>query len=119
MKSKEVINWRKLPFCLLGSIYGPVRFETYGGIDKYDGKDRMFFFKEPQDEYALTHLQKKSQFGFLLMWPLCFYFWLTIKFQEDGKPGSEIVLNGRAGARWEAGRSLYIWPSFYIGFHLD
>lgn len=124
-------------------MWGPVRYETSGGHDFYDEKKRLsiFFWKKPfqridinvdvnAHRYALTHLQRRSRFGFLLMWPFCFHYWFHFRYQMICRvmghvephrvPNSEVCLYGRAGARWEAGRALYIWPSWFgPGLHWD
>lgn len=76
------------PVALLGFVKGPVRWKTRTGGDLYWMRNMILFFtgkmKVTDDErsehfYAIAHAQKKSKFGFLLMWPLRFHVWLRIK----------------------------------------
>lgn len=126
-------KWRKYPIVLFGFLTYPIRFETLGGGDYWfdSGLAAFFLFLQPFHStngkiYQVTHIQKKSRFGFLLYWPLCFHIWFTFKFQEqneqgDWLPGTEKVLYWRFGAaRWDAGDSKYICPTWYgPGLHWD
>lgn len=116
-----------LPTVLIGYVHGPVRMEQVGGQDSYPDSNRAMLFNKPKGKFAVTHIQKKSRFGFLLMWPLCFHIWFQFRFQrqrmnENGdwiwKPGSEFVIYRRLGLwRWEAGSGRYIGPwTIYFNF---
>lgn len=132
MIAKWMTSWRKQPAVIFGFVQGPVRWETNGGGDLWEGTNRFFLFQGNDElsegakvgEFAVTHLQKKSWFGFLIMWPLCFHFWISFKKQQqnaDGTwlPGTEKVWYNRAGfARWDAGSSKYIVPTWYGPFNL-
>lgn len=122
----------KLPTCVIGLVKGPLRREKCGGEDGYqDGSEYHLIVpltdpsKQNPTDWAITHLQKKSKFGFLLMWPLCFHVWFTFKYQQqklsDGNvlvdvPGSETVLYWRVGwKRWDAKDCVYIGPPTWYG----
>lgn len=124
-----ITRWRKYPICLLGFVQGQVRFESIGEGDFYPASmaNAFFIFRRPFTfffkEFGITHIQKKSWFGFLIMWPLCFHVWIQFRKQkqEDDEnktwiPGTEFVIYRRAGARWEAGSGNYEWPSLYLNF---
>jgi hypothetical protein len=131
----------KYPTAVLGLVVGPLRFESCGGADLFDQSKSThvlvnkepFLADDPADgvnkPFAVTHLQKKSRFGFLIMsheewWQLCFHVWFTFRFQQtrvgDGGavvaiPGSERVLYWRVGwSRWDAGDCKYMVEK--IGF---
>lgn len=125
-----------LPIAAIGIVKSPLRVERCGGVDAYseDVGVKFLFRTQPQQlfldeaKYAVTHLQKKSKFGALLMshekwWHLCFHVWYTFKFQQtDDKgewiPGSEKVLYWRIGwSRWDAGDCKYIlgWVRQILG----
>lgn len=127
----------KLPIAILGYVSGAVRLEKCGGGDWYPWHDKILFFNRGEtnwndDVYTVTHLQKRSLFGFLLMshekwWHLCFHFWLTFRYQErvgssvtggaaHWVPGTEKVLYWRVGySRWDAGDCKYIGPPTWYG----
>lgn len=122
-----------LPTCLFGFVRGILRFERLGGGDLLhtqlnpdDFSDWGSILYEPPfvyngSDYAITHLQKYSKFGFLLMWPFCFHVWFTFKFQKKDSsglwiPGSEKVFYWRFGLwRWDAGNSRFIGPGTWYG----
>jgi len=122
-----------MPTCLLGFVKGVLRLEALGGADVYLWCSNWFFWKKAPlsvnnsgQLFAITHLQKKSRFGFLLMWPFCFHVWFTFKFQEYihdiWSPGTEKVFYWRIGLwRWDAGDSKFIGPGTWYGpgFHWD
>lgn len=128
---------RLYPICLLGFMRGQVRYETCGGYEIYPGDfgNHWLFFKKPFDamipnistDYAVTHIQKRSKFGFLLMWPFCFHIWWTFKPQQQDNtwkwlPGTEVVLYWRFGKwRWDAGQCKFIgpWTWYGPGLHWD
>lgn len=125
------------PTCFLGFIKGQIRYETLGGFDMYPGDwgNHFLFFKKPFDaflpniatDFAVTHLQKKSKCGFLIMWPFCLHFWWSFKPQQQAPggswiPGTEKVLYWRFGKwRWDAGDSKFIgpWTWYGPGLHWD
>lgn len=126
------------PTCLFGFVRGQVRYETCGGHEIFPGdsgnhwlvwvRPRDFFLPNIATDFAVTHLQKRSKFGFLLMWPFCFHLWYTFKYQEQKKengywiPGTEKVLYWRFGRwRWDAGQCLFIgpWTWYGPGLHWD
>lgn len=117
------------PTCLLGYVKGRIRYETTTGKETYAGEDDWLInVKQTSyggDTWAITHLQKRSKYGFLLMWPFCLHLWWTFKYQEqeqDGTwiPGTEKVLYVRSpGYRWEAGSGSYIHTKGYAGLRLD
>ena len=123
MNNMCVTNYRNYPIALIA--YNIPRWEKRYGGDVWDEtlKNKLVFFKK-KDFSGPTHLQYSSKYGFLVTWPLCFHFWYQFKPQEYNKngyrvPGSEIVLYGRAGIRWDAGDGIYVCPSFYLGGHWD
>lgn len=94
-----------------------------------DISNGMMIAKDEPKKFAITHLQKKARFGFLLMshekwWHLCFHIWYTFEYQkarpesidangrgvgEEWIPGSERVLYWRVGwSRWDAGDCKYV-----------
>ena len=114
------------PTCLLGYVHGPVRWETMDGEDAYIGRNQLFINQPPTSSVkeeccgmthwvntkynallALTHLQKKSRFGFLLMRPWCFHIWFFLQLQKQCPhgnwiPGSEFGKYFRFGLwRWD------------------
>lgn len=123
-----------LPTVILGYVFGPLRMERAGGGDRYF-QGGLLILRDPirdaGDEWAVTHLQKKSKFGFLITWPFCLHFYYTFKFQErkignDGVtelwvPRTEQVLYWRFGKwRWDAGDSKFIGPwTWYLGLRWD
>jgi len=113
----------KLPTCLLGYVHGLTKYETCGGGYLYQPKSFLFMegpYQWGQESmYAVTHLQKLSKFGFLIMahekwWQLCFHIWYTFRYQQANSegtwiPGSEIVFYWRIGySRWDAGDCKYV-----------
>ena len=114
-----------LPRVLLGFVKGNVRWEKCGGLSCFDGRNTLFIKQRPVDGWAVTHLQKSSKFGFLVMWPFCFHVWWTFNYQEKDTlgtwlPGTEKVFYLRfPGWRWEAGGCSYILSKGYIGLHWD
>lgn len=121
------------PTVILGAIQGSVRLETNGGRELYttllDKVITLFCWFKPitviGEDYAPTHIQKESLFGFLLYKPLIFHFWISFRKQqinESGQyiPGSERVFYFRTpGWRWDSGDSKYILSKGYIGLHWD
>lgn len=121
----------RLPTAVIGFVRGNLRWEANGGAElfaeKYSNNILLlvhpkFMVADPK-QYAITHLQKKSKLGFLLMshakwWQLCFHVWYCIRPQQtkigDGGavikiPGSEIIFYFRFGfSRWDAGDSKYV-----------
>lgn len=115
-----------IPTVKSGFIFGVCRLETNGpnNQDAYSNVFANRWLKEqgPIDldtndgieTFGITHLQKKSRFGFLVMRPFCFHVWFTFRFQKqdaDGSwmRGSEKVLYFRVGRmRWDAGDGKYI-----------
>lgn len=142
----------KLPICLIGYVRDFVRLEACGGADRYwlPLSGWLFNFKpalaSDGNLYAITHLQKRSKFGFLLVqheawYQLCFHIWFTFKYQQQMAnggwiPGTETVFYWRVGwSRWAAGACQYVhgeiikigkwsvkvpWGTFYgPGLHWD
>ncbi len=129
----------KLPTCILGYIYGPVRWESVTHGDMYVGEDRLFVFQRPQNGFALTHLQKKSRFGFMLThgerwYDFVLYAWFQFRFQKQELvtnqwstylawiPGTEIGTYPRIGiGRFDFATNSYERPSFYppYFYHMD
>jgi hypothetical protein len=107
------------PRVVFGFIKGRVRLETCGGQDWYPWSDRLLLFEGVEKDlegrkYAVTHLQKRARFWFLLMrhekwWHLCWHVGITFRFQKPGIPGSELVFYWRAGySRWDASICDYV-----------
>ena len=128
--SQVVTTYRKYPILVLG--FNIQRWETIGGRDFYFQalKNKLLFWLKDQKAFdpntvstvdvGPTHLQKQSKYGFLITWPLCFHVWYQFKPQEEGQPGTETVFYWRIGwARWEAGRGVYIVPTWFLGGHWD
>lgn len=131
----NIKSFRPYPTILLGFVWGPLRRETKGGSDWYDGSKscHLLIDEKPlvagQNTFQVSHIQKKSLFGFLLTWPFDFHFYISFKKQtsyEDNEgvtqwvPGSEKVFYVRSpGFRWEAGSGNYILTKGYIGLHWD
>jgi hypothetical protein len=115
-----------LPTAALGYVWGPLRVERNGGGDVYlPGQGGLLINRKPfavnesGDLFAVTHLQKKSRFGFLVManerwWHLAVHIWFVFVYQAkdpDGKwiPGSEVIFYWRCGySRWDAGDGKYV-----------
>ena len=88
-----------------------------------------FITGEPRVELSsesrtiLTHLQKRSPFGFMVTWPFCFHFWLMWREQlctlDGWRPGTEQGLYFRTpGWRWDYELGMK-WTWGYIGLHWD
>lgn len=118
-----------LPVCLFGYVEGPIRWESSEHKDWYIGYSQWLFNEVPIIDpfelryYSITHLQKKSKWGFLLMWPFCFHFWYTFKYQEQVGdawiPGSEKVFYTRSpGWRFDFAQMKYIITKGYLNFSL-
>jgi len=94
------------PYTIFGLITGPVRIE----ID--------------HEQNIVTHLQKYSQFGFLMTLPFCFHFWFFWRLQQgsdiDGwKPGTEQGIYFRTpGYRWDTELGMKTTRG-YFGLHWD
>lgn len=76
--------------------------------------------------FGVTHLQKRSRFGFLLMWPFCLHVWWMWRPQarpDAGSgwlPGTERGIYARTpGYRWEGSTGTYIRTKGYVGPHWD
>lgn len=132
----NIKTWRAYPTCLIGYIHGMTRYETIGEIDFYDvdfpSNGQFLFLKKPFSwggrTFAVTHLQKRSRFGFLIFWPFLICFWFQWRFQKkdfnfnaDWIPGTEVGTYPRLGARWQAKDGTYEFPSIYPpwNYHMD
>lgn len=117
------------PTIILGFIYDVIRLEAADGEIRYHFplsnwlvNQKPFIFSNKK--YAVTHLQKKSKFGFLLEWPFGFHVWYQFKEQEIDSndnwiPGTEKVLYARTpGHRWDKDLGM-IHTGGYIGLHWD
>lgn len=142
---------KTLPTCLIGFVDGDLRWENCGGGQLFQEADPFLFMKRPcqffldEDPFVVTHLQKRSRFGFLIMrheawWQLCFHLWITPRFQAQNAkggwiPGTETAFCVRLGwSRWDAGDCKYIkgeqytiagrrfrfpFGTAYLGLHYD
>lgn len=119
-----------LPIALFGYVRGPLRWEGQNDLDLYESRTSGFILNEKpfvfdRGEVAVTHLQKESKFGFLVMWPFIFHVWYTVKFQDaavDGTwvPGTEKVLYLRSpGWRFDFADWKYIISKGYAGLRWD
>ncbi len=135
--ARDSKNWPAIPTVRFGYVRGPVRFEKAGGGgDLYliTPSNKFIVNKTAQElgapeGYGPTHLQFQSRFGFLILRPFCLHFWFMAwpfrnkEFRYDGStvPASERGPYWRAGkARWEAGRGIYLSPTWYgPGLHWD
>lgn len=123
------------PTCLFGFMQGPIRVESLDSSEMFvNSKFQVFINQKPINwygrTYAITHLQKKSHFGFLVMWPFCLHLWFFIQKQKicahgGWVPNSEFGKYFRFGRwRWDVagtnGKHWIPW-SIYInfGFHWD
>lgn len=79
-----------LPTVLVGYIFGQPRAVNDRGGEVY-WMDRattfVLMFKPhrifPDEEnYYVTHIQYRSRFGFLLMWPFIFHAWVQLRYQR-------------------------------------
>lgn len=126
-----------LPTVRFGYVFGPVRWESLDNWDYFEDHgyyDRILVNEGERPIYAhmcaVTHLQKKSRFGFLIFKPFIFHIWFTWRFQkqerhDDGAvvwvPGSERVTYGRTpGLRFDFAQGKYIRSRGYFSFtHWD
>jgi hypothetical protein len=109
------------PTILLGFVQGPLRFESDGKMSLYPKKtsNNVLLNKKPfvtQDlegptTWAVTHIQYRSHFGFLISliegWKPCFHVWIMPTlgdFDEYGNhvPGTEKGWYFRVGWPWRA-----------------
>ncbi len=106
-----------------------IRRESWNGTIRWDFPINSWLFnKKPYrvngDDFAITHLQKKSKFGFLITWPFCFHIWFTFKEQQmddhdEWLPGTEKVAYARTpGYRKDIAYGMK-WTWGYIGLHWD
>ena len=122
----------RMPTVLLGYVSGSlIRFEANGGYSVFlSMASPILIFHRPFElegkMLAVTHLQKKSRFGFLFTWPLCFHLWITWKYQKQNSsdrwlPGTEIMIPyaRTPGWRWDAGDSKFIMTKGFFGMHWD
>lgn len=129
----NVKTWRMYPTCLFGFVLGRVRYEALGGQDFYENSYWGVLINEKPRiingmKYAITHLQKQSRFGFLIIWPFCVYAWIQLRIQKQGikpgedvetwLPGTELGIYPRVGARWQAEDGTYEVPSVYPPWNL-
>lgn len=138
---KESLMWPAKPWIRWAFMRLPVRFEQIGGQkDEHFGDIKASFimyatditaqdFKMP-DDFGVTHLNFKSRWGILRLFPFCltvWWWWRMKKYDITGHgiPGSEFGPFLRIGkGRWVAGASkpfapVYDKPTFYFGFHGD
>lgn len=77
-----------------GFVKGLLRLEKHGGgEDLYLPGGKLIDFKpliHNGETYAVTGLQKKSEYGWLLMDPFIFYSWRTWRFQKQDANGGWI-----------------------------
>lgn len=125
-----------LPTCLFGYIRGLIRWEGCKGSAMFDGRDQFLINVKPKISpftslsVGITHLQKRSKFGFLLMkgkpwYKLCFHIWYTFKYQGQDYignwiPGSEIVFYARTpGWRYDFARCRHIFTKGYLNLSFN
>ena len=112
-----------------GKINGPVRWESLDGDEMYTYDNDL---TSPRilggKKWGITHLQKKSNKGFLIMKPFIIHAWIFKKLQKKGKdgnyiPGSEDGWYFRSpGWRWDVAGTKgkhWILSKGYIGKHWD
>ncbi len=129
----------RLPTCIIGYVHGPVRWESVKRGDLYVNYQHFFLLVAARNEFALTHLQKRSRFGFLLMkgerwYDFVLYAWFQFRFQKQELltnqwstylawiPGTEIGTYPRIGiGRFDFATNSYERPSFYPPWfwHMD
>ncbi len=118
-----------LPTVLLGYIQGPIRREAQDGEIMWDFPVSGWLLNDKPHlirgkEFAVTHLQKLSKFGFLITWPFCLHIYYSFKEQQMDEhdqwiPGSETVFYARTpGYRKDIDYGM-IWTWGYIGLHWD
>jgi hypothetical protein len=118
------------PTVLMGFVSGPVRWENLKGESDYIGRNSFMINQPPVQfsnhqnaTFAITHLQKKSKFGFLIMWPFIVHIWFFRKLQVEGEPGSESGLYVRSpGWRWDIDPNLtrpWVMSKGYFGGNWD
>ena len=115
------------PTVIRGYIEGPVRWEALDGSQIYHLENMKLKNQGPiwveGKKYAITHLQKKSHKGWLLMSPYIFHWWNFTKLQDPNKPGTEEGWYGRTpGWRWQVATQdhiLWIASKGYLGKHWD
>jgi hypothetical protein len=128
MNLKDLITPKvNYPTVIRGYVEGPLRLESLDGTEMY---------LEPQGElrnfqpvvidgktWAVTHLQKKSKRGWLLMSPYIYHWWNFSELQIPGKPGSEKGIYWRTpGWRWDNDPHMarpWVFSKGYFGWHLD
>lgn len=115
------------PTTLLGYISGKdLRYESLTDSEIILSgnsfiKDEMPFACN-KNIYALSPLQKRSHFGFLLQWPLCLHLWFFPRLQKDnGQPGTEFGKYFRIGLwRWDvAGTDGKHWIKFPASIYVN
>lgn len=113
------------PTVIVGYVEGPTRLENkQGNVSVWSQDSELFFNQQPIMDYAVTHLQKYSKFGFLLTWPFCFHIWYTFRYQEGNdqigwKPGTEKVFYARTpGYRKDIDYGM-VWTWGYCGLRWD
>lgn len=125
------------PTVVAGYIEGPLRWESLDGDELWFGYSygRMSNIT-PLDfdgkTWGITHLQKKSRWGWLLMRPFCFHAWYFSKLQKQDVhgnwiPGTEKGWYVRTpGWRWDIAGTMidgvlrhWIFTKGYFGRHWD
>jgi len=129
--SKKIKKWLGLelvfPWLMLG--YDIRRWESLSTELYNPSWAKKFLFYKTNvklggQKVGPSDIQYHSPYGFLITWPLCFYFWYQIRGQirslELSVPGSEIVIFFRVGlARWDVNLNNYVIPTLYFGLHWD
>lgn len=125
------------PTLVEGRIEGQIRCEALDGSDLYLPEQTGIIrdlkpFEKDGKTYAITHLQKKSKKGFLIMEPFIihtYYWWHLQEFTQnpDGgwswKPGTERGVYARTpGWRFDTDKKLvrpWVFSKGYAGGHWD
>lgn len=89
----------------------------YGERDIYDLKlYKKFVFMPRMTLGAPSVIQYHSAFGFALVWPFHFCFWIQLPWRDPKSEGRNRVIYFRIGARHDSQDGYYAFPSFYFGF---
>jgi hypothetical protein len=127
----------KRPTCLYptlarGIISGPIRCESLDGSEIWlppaNGILRIEPFNKDGKTYAVSHMQKASSSGYLLMSPFIFHAWHFWKHQAKDSaggwlPGTEQGIYTRSpGWRWDVAGTNgehWIFSKGFLGGHWD
>jgi len=120
------------PAVLYGIISGPIRCESLDGSELWlpprTGVLHIEPFERDGKTYGVSHMQKASTFGYLIMRPFIIHVWHFFKLQakdDNGgwMPGTERGFYGRTfGWRWDVAGTNgehWIFSKGFLGGHWD